>query len=151
QDFVAFQAEHRSWLDDHALFSVIHERQNKSWLEWPERLRHREPEGIAQIRRDLGDAMLERAWLQWQLDLQWRRARSEAGRLGVSLMGDLPFTVAVDSADVWSNPKVFRPELHVGTPPDDVSKEGQDWGLPAYDWNQLRKTEFNWIRARAAR
>jgi 4-alpha-glucanotransferase len=63
----------------------------------------------------------------------------------------LPFTVAIDSADVWANPKVFRPELHVGTPPDDFAKEGQDWGLPAYDWNHLRRTEFAWIRARAAR
>ncbi|HEY0712374.1 MAG TPA: 4-alpha-glucanotransferase, partial [Polyangia bacterium] len=97
------------------------------------------------------DSLLEKAWLQWQLDLQWRKARDAAGDQGIALLGDLPFTVASDSADVWANQKVFRPDLHVGTPPDDFAAEGQDWGLPAYDWNQLRKSEFGWIRARAAR
>ncbi|HEY0710419.1 MAG TPA: 4-alpha-glucanotransferase [Polyangia bacterium] len=147
----AFQMEQRSWLDDHLLFSVIHERLKKSWLDWPEALRLRTPEGIAGLRREFSELLLEKAWLQWQLDLQWRKARDEASDLGVSLMGDLPFTVASDSADVWANPKVFRPDLHVGTPPDDFAAEGQDWGLPAYDWNQLRRSEFAWIRARAAR
>jgi 4-alpha-glucanotransferase len=151
QDLASFMVEHRAWIDDHALFSVIHEHLGKSWVEWPQRLRDRTPEGIATVRREFGDHLLERAWLQWQLHLQWKTARAEAGGKGVALMGDLPFTVAIDSADVWANPQVFRPDLHVGTPPDAFSKEGQDWGLPAYDWNQLRRTEFAWIRARAAR
>src|SRR6185436_5254166 len=99
----------------------IHERLVRSWTEWPERLRRRAPEGIAAVRREFGDQLLERAWLQWQLHLQWKAARAEAGRQGVALMGDLPFTVAIDSADVWSNPHVFRPDLHVGTPPDEFS------------------------------
>jgi 4-alpha-glucanotransferase len=66
-------------------------------------------------------------------------------------MGDLPFTVAMDSADVWANRTIFRTDLHVGTPPDDSSPAGQDWGLPVYDWGALRKSNFAWLRARAAR
>ena len=151
RELASFQTEHRAWLDDHALFSVIHERLKKSWLEWPERLRTRTPEGIATFRREFADDLLERNWMQWQLDLQWRQARDEAGRLGVAFMGDSPFTVAVDSADAWANTKVFRPDLRVGTPPDAFAPQGQDWGLPAFDWNNLRRTELAWIRARAAR
>jgi isoamylase len=151
RDLTAFQVEHRAWLDDYALFSVIHQRLQKAWVSWPDGLRTRTPEAIASLRREFAEDLLERAWLQWQLDLQWRHARADAGRLGVSFMGDLPFTVASDSADVWANPKVFRPDLRVGTPPDAFSATGQDWGLPAYDWNNLRRSEFAWIRARAAR
>ncbi len=151
RDLAAFQAEHRAWLDDHALFAVMHERLQKSWQDWPERLRTRTPEGVATFRREFADALLERNWLQWQLDLQWRHARAEAGRTGVALMGDMPFTVSADSSDVWAHTSLFRPDLRVGTPPDAFSSHGQDWGLPAYDWNNLRRAEFAWIRARAAR
>jgi 4-alpha-glucanotransferase len=66
-------------------------------------------------------------------------------------MGDLPFVVATDSADVWSRRDIFHPELRVGTPPDAFSPEGQDWGLPLYDWEALEREDFAWIRARARR
>jgi 4-alpha-glucanotransferase len=57
----------------------------------------------------------------------------------------------VDSADVWSNRHLFRIDRHVGTPPDDFSPTGQDWGLPIYDWNAFERDDFSWIKARAAR
>ena len=72
--------------------------------------------------------LLERAWLQWQLDGQWHQARAEAARVGVSLMGDLPFTVAMDSADVWSQPDAFRVDLRVGTPPEEGAPDGPGLG-----------------------
>ena len=53
-------------------------------------------------------------WVQWQLDVQWRRARRDASAAGVELMGDLPFMVGVDSADVWANRGLFRLDAHVG-------------------------------------
>ncbi len=73
------------------------------------------------------------------------------GDTGVDLMGDLPFTVALDSADVWSHRAIFRTDLRVGAPPDEMSPEGQDWGVPVYDWVALQRADFAWLRARAAR
>jgi isoamylase len=151
QQLASFMNEHRAWLDDYGLFSVIHQKLNKGWLDWPSGLRHRTPDAISAVRARHDEELLERAWLQWQLDQQWRQARAESARLGVSLMGDLPFTVATDSADVWAHPADFRVDLRVGTPPDDGDPQGQDWGLPAYAWDHLRRGEFDWIRARAAR
>jgi isoamylase len=151
QQLAAFITEQRAWLDDYALYTVIHQKLGRSWLEWPAGLRRRTPDAVSAIRRAHADDLLERAWLQWQLDLQWRQARAEAARAGVSLMGDMPYTVALDSADVWSQPDSFRIDLRVGTPPEEGSPEGQDWGLPAYDWERLQRAEFGWIRARAAR
>ena len=63
---------------------------------------------LTRLRDKHRDALLRAKWAQWQLDLQWRKARRQASALGVDLMGDLPFMVGVDSADVWSNRELFR-------------------------------------------
>jgi isoamylase len=151
EELAAFMRSQRAWLDDYALFIVLHERLGTSWLEWPPPLREREPGAIARTRDEYPDALLQAKWLQWQLDLQWRRARREASALGVELMGDLPFMAGMDSADVWSNRHLFRTDLHVGTPPDDLCDDGQDWGLPVYDWQAMEENDFAWIKARAMR
>jgi isoamylase len=150
-DLSLFQTENREWLEDYALFQVLHERFGKAWQDWPGPFRDRGHSALAAAGVDHQLALLERAWLQWQLHLQWRRARTEAARAGVALMGDLPFIVAGDSADAWAHPRDFRLDLRVGTPPDDGSPTGQDWGLPAYNWEYLQRTGLAWIRMRAAR
>jgi isoamylase len=151
QHLSAFIRANRSWLDDHCLFTVLHAEQRRSWLDWPARLRDRDPGAIAEARRTRGDEMLQAQWVQWQLDLQWRRARREASLAGVELMGDLPFVVGFDSADVWANRTLFKLDRRLGAPPDDAFPEGQDWALPVYDWPAMARDDFSWIRARATR
>jgi 4-alpha-glucanotransferase len=147
----AFKKERRAWVDDYALFTVWHDQFGKSWTEWPIGPRDRDPGAIAAARREHQIALLEQAWLQWQLDLQWQKARLEASAAGVELMGDLSFMVSMDSADVWANRALFHTDWHVGTPPEEGAPEGQDWGLPVYDWVAHQRTDFSWIRSRAAR
>ncbi|MET0591724.1 MAG: 4-alpha-glucanotransferase, partial [Polyangiaceae bacterium] len=154
RELMSFMKEHRAWLDHYALFSTLHDEQQKSWLDWPLGLRDRTPDAIAEVRRHYEEPLLRKSWEQWQLDRQWRAARHQAGSIGepgVDLMGDLPFTVAMDSADVWSHRAIFRTDLRVGAPPDELSSEGQDWGMPVYDWVALQRSDFAWLRARAAR
>jgi 4-alpha-glucanotransferase len=147
----AFIGEHRSWLDDYALFVVLHERFGREWLAWPRRLRDREPAALAAARAEHQEGILRAQWLQWQLDLQWRSARREASAAGVALMGDLPFVPGLDSADVWARRDLFRVDERVGAPPDETSPDGQDWGLPAYDWEAFEADDFAWIKGRAMR
>ena len=146
-----FAEQHRDWLPDYTLFSAIHDREKKAWWDWPEPLKTRQPEALAQARGELEEAILKRTWLQWLLDHQWHQARDQAKELGVALKGDLPFMVGGDSADVWSRPGDFRLDRRVGTPPDAFSADGQDWGLPAYDWEVQRQHNYAWLEARAAR
>jgi 4-alpha-glucanotransferase len=146
-----FAEQHRAWLPDYTLFSAIHDQQQKAWWDWPEPLRHRQEPALAEARTAHEQAIIKRTWLQWLLDDQWQRARREAGALGVALKGDLPFMVGGDSADVWSRPGDFRLDRRVGTPPDAFSATGQDWGLPAYDWEVQRQHGYAWVEARAAR
>jgi len=150
-ELTRFRERQAAWLEDDALFSVLHEKFRKSWLDWPAPLRARDPQALAAARQEHREAILFRDWLQWQLDLQWHDARAQARDQGVELMGDLPFVVSTDSADVWSHPELFKPEMRVGTPPDAFSAEGQDWGLPLYDWEAMEESGFAWMKARAAR
>jgi len=151
RQLVMFSNENQGWLEDYALYRVWHDKLQTSWLDWPVRARDRDPGALAELRRDEADNLLRVKWTQWQLDRQWRQARREASRFGVDLMGDLPFVVGVDSADVWAHPWLFRTDLHVGAPPDDENPDGQDWGLPLYEWTALSRDRFGWIRERAAR
>jgi isoamylase len=154
RELMSFMKEQRSWLDNYALFATLHDQHQRWWLDWPLGIRDRTPDAIAEVRRRYEEPLLCKSWEQWQLDRQWRAARQRAGELGdsgVDLMGDLPFTVALDSADVWAHRAIFRTDLRVGAPPDEMSPEGQDWGIPVYDWVALQRADFAWLRARAAR
>jgi 4-alpha-glucanotransferase len=73
--------------------------------------------------------------------------KAELGREGIALMGDLPFIVGTESADVWSHASSFDATVSLGAPPDDFSADGQDWGLPAYTPSELKSLE--WLGARS--
>ena len=149
----AYRREHASWLADYALFVSLHDdvQGGRSWQEWPEPLASRDPEALAEARASLSERILYRTWLQWHLDEQWQEARRAVVAAGADLMGDLPFMVATDSADVWARPFDFRLDARAGVPPDAFSADGQDWGLPVYRWDEMAKNGYAWIAARAAR
>jgi 4-alpha-glucanotransferase len=151
KQLAAFMRENRDWLDDYTLYAVLHRQTNKGWLDWPRGAREREPGTLAGLRREHANDLLREAWLQWQLDRQWRKARRDASAAGVELMGDLPFVVGLDSADVWANRALFRLDERLGTPPDEGAPDGHDWGLPVYDWDAMERDDFSWIRRRAKR
>jgi 4-alpha-glucanotransferase len=107
---------------------------------------------LAQEPRDdggLGTRVLEQMYLQWIAHEQWLAARAELRKLGVLLMGDMPFIVGGESADVWAHREQFRTDVSLGAPPDEFSADGQAWGLPAYDWKAMDKDGLAWLRARA--
>jgi 4-alpha-glucanotransferase len=150
---VEYRRRHASWLADYALFVSLHDdvHGGRSWQEWPAALSTRDPEALAAARASLSRRILYRSWLQWQLDEQWHAARAAVVSAGAELMGDLPFMVATDSADVWARPGDFRLDARAGVPPDAFSAEGQDWGLPVYRWDELARSGYAWIAARARR
>jgi 4-alpha-glucanotransferase len=148
-----YAREHADWLDDYALFVTLHDDRygGKPWTEWDSLLRDRDPGALAAARAQYSERLLFHVWLQWQLDQQWHTARRACNATGVELMGDLPFMVATDSADVWSRPDDFRLDARVGVPPDAFSDTGQDWGLPVYRWNTMEENGFHWMSERARR
>ncbi len=145
-----FATEQSWWLDEYALFRALHARyEERSWTEWPEPIRSRQPQALNTERAALREEILFRTYLQWIAADQWQTARAHVN--GVSLFGDMPFMVNGDSADVWSRQDEFGDDGSVGVPPDAFSDTGQDWGLPPYLWDVLRERDYDWLRLRAKR
>ncbi len=145
-----FMQRERAWLDDLALYAVLREsHRGWSWTTWPQDERDRSPSVLHSARDDHALRVLEVAYMQWTLLEQWDAARWRMGEMGVDLMGDIPFIVGSESADVWSRASQFQLHVALGAPPDDFSADGQDWGLPAYDWLAMEADDLAWLRARA--
>lgn len=148
--FADFTYAQSWWLDGYALFRALHDQHaGRPWTEWPDGLRRRDPAALAEASRSLAGEILFRKYVQWLAAEQWRAVRASSG--GVALFGDLPFMVALDSADVWERQDKYRLDVSVGVPPDAFSETGQDWRLPAYDWDVFAARDFDWLRLRARR
>lgn len=151
-----FIEHEKAWLRDHALYMALrHAHEGHGWSTWPANERDRDKEllALAEAPKDdgrLGSRVLEQMYLQFVAHEQWREARTELKKLGVALMGDMPFVVGSESADVWAHRDQFLEGVTLGAPPDDFAPEGQSWGLPAYDWKAMDADDLGWLRARAA-
>lgn len=148
EDFCARNAE---WLEDFALFSVIKKRVcDRAWSDWPEGFRRRDPEALAEARRDFRDDMEREKFFQHLFFRQWEALRRYCNARSIRIIGDIPIYVRYDSADVWAHGEVFKlrddgkPAFVAGVPPDYFSKTGQLWGNPVYDWDALKKTGYSW-------
>ncbi|HET9782768.1 MAG TPA: 4-alpha-glucanotransferase [Candidatus Dormibacteraeota bacterium] len=68
------------------------------------------------------------AWVQFHLDRQMKAAAREIG-----LITDVPVGFNPDGFDASRFRSYFAPHMHVGAPPDEFFRDGQDWGLPPID------------------
>ena len=156
--FREFREREASWVEDLALFGALKEREGgAAWTDWPAELARREPPALAAAREELAGAVDRIAFIQFLFFDQWRRVRDRAAALGIRILGDLPFFVALDSVDVWANRDLFdleedgRPRVIAGVPPDYFSKTGQRWGNPLYRWDVHRDRGWDWWIARVRR
>jgi len=149
--FKNFCSEQADWLGDYALFMALREvYKNKPWNEWPKDIRARQPQALKYYFEELSLKVEERKFYQYILYQQWSTLKNYANENFVKIIGDIPIYVNFRSADVWAHPRLFKlnenlkPKFVAGVPPDYYSKTGQRWGNPVYDWNQLKKTKYDW-------
>ena len=163
KSFRAFLMDNADWLSDYALFRVLMGANGGSpaWDRWaPE---HRGPRrartwllSLPEKRRDdLSRQQLFHAYVQWIAFSQWQAVKAYGTAKKVFLMGDIPFGVGRYSADVWANRSFFDLEWSGGAPPEKTfkvdpftEKWGQNWGIPNYRWDELRRHNFEWWRTR---
>ena len=147
--FAAFREGKQGWLPDYTLYRALHDERRTSWLDWEPALRDRDPAALEAARAGRGEILGQLAYIQWIAWEQWSAGRRAANAAGVKVVGDLPFMVAGDSADVWAMQRFFRFDATVGVPPDAYSADGQDWGLPVPRWEAMREAGDPWLRPRA--
>jgi len=144
--------ETHPWVKNWALFMMNKRREDlRAWSTW-ERSRQEmilHPDVINE--KDKNDYRYE-IWLQKTLYEQWDALHRYARERHITIIGDLPFYVGVDSCDVWESQDSFlldektkEPVWIAGVPPDYFSKTGQRWGNPIYNWPLLEKRNFSFI------
>ena len=151
-ELAAFVEANRGWLPDYALFMALKRRFGmKSWIEWPdEDARMREPAALEKYRRELDADIRLFTYAQFLFFGQWEKLRAYVHSLGIEIIGDVPIYVALDSADVWADPKSFLldernvPTVVAGVPPDYFCADGQLWGNPIYDWERMKADGYGW-------
>ncbi|MDR2075795.1 MAG: 4-alpha-glucanotransferase [Desulfovibrio sp.] len=155
--FLRFCREHASWLHDYARFVTLKEHHGgRSWLDWPDDLRRRDPAALERWDGYAFSALRREKFAQYLFFSQWRELRAVCAREKIRLLADVPIYVPLDSADVWANPHLFnldedlRPLTVSGVPPDYFSATGQRWGSPLYRWDVLEKDDFAWWKQRLA-
>lgn len=133
--FEAYCAGQEPWLRGYALFRALKDFYKwQSWKDWPADLQDFHSQAVARFETEYKEFVDFFKYVQWILDQQLRRAKLLAQSKGVYVFGDIPFATNLDSADVWANRENFRIDYEIGAPADQFSKDGQRWGLPAYDW-----------------
>jgi len=139
QESREFAARNSWWLDSYANFMALRQaNRNKPWNEFnPQR------EPSPQI-------AAYHSFLQFEFYRQWSQLREYCRARNISILGDLPFYVEYNSADVWSHPQLFdldeshRMRSVGGVPPDYFSADGQRWGSPTYRWDRIAQQNFRW-------
>lgn len=159
EPYRAFVTEQGWWLEDYALFMALKQAHGGiAWTDWDPGAALRDPTALHHWRTRLADSVEHYRREQWLFFTQFHSLKGASAGRGIKLMGDLPIYVAHDSADVWSNPSLFRLDdrgrllVQAGVPPDYFSATGQLWGNPIYDWDAMRAQKYDWWirRMRAA-
>ncbi len=111
------------------------------WTEWTNDTAHEEVLHLWQF-------------MQYTFFRQWKEIKDYANEKGISIIGDIPIYVALNSSDVWAAPEQFqldednKPTGIAGVPPDYFSADGQVWGNPLYDWDKMEADGFTWWKDR---
>jgi 4-alpha-glucanotransferase len=155
QGYEEFKVQNNFWLNDFATFISLQKLyKNSSWHSWPTNIRDRQEKDLKEIKTQLQHEVDEQSFLQYIFFRQWTDIKNYCARQGVKIIGDIPIYVSYDSADVWTSPRNFKlnqekkPEFIAGVPPDYFSKTGQLWENPVYNWQEMKKNNYQWFMER---
>ncbi|MFH1714845.1 MAG: 4-alpha-glucanotransferase [Elusimicrobiota bacterium] len=143
--FRAFVNKNSYWLEDYVLYRLLKDfYPERGWQAWPEMYRDRHKDALDVLRKTYKPRLEFYKWMQWQLHEQMREVKHYANKKGVFIMGDIPFLVAGDSADVWAHQKYFKLDELSGAPPDAYYAQGQRWGMPPYNWEAQEADNYEY-------
>lgn len=151
KEFENFRRRNAFWLKHYALYKVLKEiNRLKGFEEWQPKHKRADAKELKKIESECKERILFFMWLQWQLYEQFMDVKKYAYSKKIFIMGDIPFLVSRDSADVWcfQKKKYFKMDKLSGAPPDMYFAKGQRWGMPVYNWEVIEKDKFKYIKER---
>jgi 4-alpha-glucanotransferase len=140
----AWLASEGEALETFALWCALAERHGPAYQEWPGELRHPDSPAARAARAELGERVAYHAWLQWRCAEQLAEAQRCARESGmaVGVVHDLPVGCDPGGADAWAQQDAIAPGMTIGAPPDAYNAAGQDWLLPPWRPDALRRSGY---------
>ncbi len=137
--------KHNPWLKSYAAFKCLKDQfKGKHWCHWPDGYHTYHPKLLKNLEIDFY------CFLQFLCFQQMEEVKSFADDQKFFLKGDVPILLSSDSADVWEEPDLFNTKVSAGAPPDAYNPAGQNWGFPIFNWNAMRKDDYDWWKRRLA-
>jgi len=133
-----FFEQNKEWLVPYAAFCYYRDKYGTAvFSEWP---KEATVKAIKATNKDV------QFWyfVQYNLDQQMHAAHEYAREHRVILKGDIPIGISRDGVEAWVEPKYFNLNGQAGAPPDPFSADGQNWGFPTYNWDEMLKDGCAW-------
>lgn len=160
-----FADDNQDWLPVYTLFRVLMGRYaDADFKEWPGASTYEEAErwlsGLSNPERRLIETKRRfHTYVQWVADEQWLRVKAHAERLGIQLIGDIPYSMSRKSTVMWGlDSHLFKPNWSGGAPPERafggtsfLSRFGQNWGGAVPRWDRHEEIKFAWWERRIQR
>lgn len=146
-EFKAFFQETQNWLVPYAQYTWLKDKYGTAdFTQWQDHNTWNEDDRVmlSDSRTKAYHDVAFYYFVQYILSSQMKEAHEYAKQKGVILKGDIPIGVNRHSCDVWMEPKYFNLNGQAGAPPDDFSVNGQNWGFPTYNWDEMLKDGCQW-------
>ncbi|RDC58144.1 malto-oligosyltrehalose synthase [Pedobacter chinensis] len=150
-EYYQFCEQERNWLDNYAIYCAIKKNhQHLEWYKWPREFKIKDHKTILSFAEKHFSEIDEFKWQQFVFFKQWVQLKEYANQNGIKIIGDLPFYLDYDSVEVWSQPELFKldkdlkPTQIAGVPPDYFSEKGQLWGMPVFNWQEMKRNRYDW-------
>ena len=146
-DFKSFFANNKEWLVPYAAFCYYRDLYGTAtFSEWPDHqtLPDKEREAMSKSSTALYKKVEFWYFVQYVLDKQMRGAHEYARSKQVILKGDIPIGISRDGVEAWVEPRYFNLNGQAGAPPDAFSVNGQNWGFPTYNWDEMISDGCSW-------
>jgi 4-alpha-glucanotransferase len=147
-DYLEF-VEQNPWLEGYALFKVLKIQEHwRGWEDWNASIKTPSPTTYQHLVKQFHDKITFHIFIQYFCFQQLREVKKQANANEIFLKGDIPILINRESADVWLDPSLFLLQYAAGAPPDVYAKEGQKWGFPIYNWEEMEKKQYAWWLSR---
>ena len=146
-EYAHFYETNKKWLFPYVCFCYLRDKYaTANFKEWGSFAIYR-PSDLKQLIESDNHAKSETnfyAYLQFLAHKQLTHTKQYAQNNGVALKGDIPIGINRDSVEAWTEPYLFNMQMQSGAPPDDFAVNGQNWGFPTYNWDEMERNNFDW-------
>ena len=149
--FCRFLADNKEWLQPYAAFRYLTEKfQTADFRQWSKFSKYdaAEIEKLCSPQSGHYPEIALYFYTQYLLHVQLLEATNYGRSREVIVKGDIPIGISRTSVEAWVEPFYFNMNGQAGAPPDTFSANGQNWGMPTYNWSVMAEDGYQWWQRR---